>query len=626
MALHRSFLTQWMFATGDTQDCLSAARPVHVPHTWNIEAGHETYTGKGWYRLELPAGTCSAGERAFLRFRGAYRDTTVMAGCQTVLTHFGSGYTPFEVEITPYMTENRQTEIVVCVDNSFSHEALPYDRSFDWANDGGLIRPVELCRTGPAAIRDVRITARPEIPCMGRRQTCGAAFFGFRVWAGPCPCTISWALYRGADDSVTPLKETAVISGTLSGTGDAELVPFLLDDVVYWHFDRPELYTLVLRVYTENGSLSDTSRHVIGFRQLRVQGETWFFNGEAVRLPGMEWMPGSDPSFGMAEPRENLEKMLCLLKESNSVLTRFHWQQDDAVYDYCDRHGILVQEEIPFWGKQPEGDPDALWPAVSLQLTEMIHAHRHHPSIISWGVGNELSAQTWPVQHYIRRAVALAHALDPDRLSNYVTNTAFQCPRQDGTCEGDVLMINDYIGTWHEGFEQESAWHSLTDAHPGRVLVPSEYGLCEPAFPGGDPRREAIFLEKMASYRRIPAIAGTIYFCLNDYRTHMGEEGNGKMRRRVHGSADMLGRPKPSYFTVRKAYAPLEVTRTENSLVFQCRSDLPSYTVSGYLLKTSGGSVAVPDLAPGESWTYTGSDCSDTVSVFRPDGTPVLSV
>lgn len=43
--------------------------------------------------------------------------------------------------------------------------------------------------------------------------------------------------------------------------------------------------------------------------------------------------------------------MLLCLKESNSILTRFHWQQDDWVYDWCDRHGMLVQEEVPFWGQ-----------------------------------------------------------------------------------------------------------------------------------------------------------------------------------------------------------------------------------------------------------------------------------
>ena len=191
----------------------------------------------------------------------------------------------------------------------------------------------------------------------------------------------------------------------------------------------------------------------------------------------------------MAESRSKLQDMLLCLKDCNTVLTRFHWQQDDWVYDWCDRYGLLVQEEIPFWGKQPEGDPEKLWPVACRQMEEMISAHRHHPSIIAWGVGNELSAQTWPVQRYIRRAVAFIHEKDPDRLANYVSNTAFACPEQDGAGDGDILMINDYIGTWHQGLDQEGAWAELLDAHPGRAFVPSEFGLCEPAFSAGDAAR-----------------------------------------------------------------------------------------------------------------------------------------
>ena len=249
----------------------------------------------------------------------------------------------------------------------------------------------------------------------------------------------------------------------------------------------------------------------------------------------------------------------------------------------------------------------------------MISAHRHHPSIIAWGVGNELSAQTWPVQRYIRRAVAFIHEKDPDRLANYVSNTAFACPEQDGAGDGDILMINDYIGTWHQGFEQSSAWQALVDAHPGRVFIPSEFGLCEPAFEGGDPRRASIFLEKLAFYRTLPCIAGTIYFCLNDYRTHMGEEGKGRMKCRVHGSTDLYGTPKPSYETVSREYAPLVVSRVPGGLSFTCRNDLPAYTVSGYVFCCGGQTFPIPDLMPGESWFWEGTP-DDSACIERHSG------
>ena len=471
----------WLFAVGKTADCLKDGAPVTIPHTWSVDEDLQDYVGKGWYRTKVQRDP--AYERVFLRFRGAYRDAAVYAQNQLAGKHEGSGYTPFEVEITPFMNPDGETEITVSVDNRFSENALPYSRSFDWANDGGLYRPVECIRTGKARIQDVQLQAQPVILPNGKRKNEGPAVFGFRVTldgAGP-EDQVQWALYPGAEDSMIPLEDAPLLSGVLKN-GEA-LEPQVLPKVSYWHFDRPALYTLRLTALTDTENVSDEREIVFGFRELKLQGEKWYLNGEAVRLPGVEWMPGSDPEKGAAESREDIQKMLKLLKESNSVLTRFHWQQDDDVFDWCDRHGLLVQEEIPFWGKQPEGDPEALWPVVRQQLEEMISAHRHHPSIIAWGVGNELSAQREDVRKYIRKAVAYAKELDESRLVNYVTNTAWQNPFQDGAMDGDALCINDYIGTWHQGMEQESAWGGAVGGSSGKGLHsfrvrPVRTGLC----------------------------------------------------------------------------------------------------------------------------------------------------
>ena len=620
----KTLLKNWVFATGESADCLKDGAPVSVPHTWSVDESLQGYVGKGWYRTGLRSD--SSYERIFLRFRGAYRDAAVYVENQLVGKHEGSGYTPFEVEITPFINPDGETEITVSVDNSFSNNALPYSRSFDWANDGGLYRPVECIRTGKVRLQDVQLQAQPVILPNGKRQNEGPAVFGFRIGLDGAEWNdqVQWALYPGAEDSMIPLTDAPLLSGVLKN-GEA-LEPRILPKASYWHFDRLALYTLRLTAWTDEENVSDEREIVFGFRDLKLQGTKWYLNGEAVRLPGMEWMPGSDPEKGAAESREDIQKMLKLLKESNSVLTRFHWQQDDDVFDWCDRHGLLVQEEIPFWGKQPEGDPEALWPVVRQQLEEMITAHRHHPSIIAWGVGNELSAQREDVRKYIRKAVAYAKELDESRLVNYVTNTAWQNPFQDGAMDGDALCINDYIGTWHQGMEQESAWRELLEDHPGRVLIPSEFGLCEPAFAGGDPAREKIFLEKTASYRPKEQIAGTVYFCLNDYRTHMGEEGDGKLRRRVHGSADWQGNPKPSYFTVQREHAPLMVERTEKGIRFICRNDLPRYAVQGYYAMIGNERVALPDLQPGESYEWNGDIGKESISVFRPNSDFSLSV
>ena len=620
----KTLLKNWLFAAGENADCLKSGAPVTVPHTWSVDEALQDYVGKGWYRTKVQRD--SSYKRVFLRFRGAYRDAAVYVGKQLAGKHGGSGYTPFEVEITPFMNPDGETEITVSVDNSFSEHALPYSRSFDWANDGGLYRPVECIRTGRICIRYAQIQAQPVILPNGKRQNEGQAVFGFQIQLDGArqEDQVQFSLYSGAKDSIIPLADAPMLSGVLKN--GEKLEPQVLPNVSYWHFDRPALYTLRLTALTDGENVSDEREIVFGFRELKLHGTKWYLNGEAVRLPGMEWMPGSDPEKGAAESREDIQKMLKLLKESNSVLTRFHWQQDDDVFDWCDRHGLLVQEEIPFWGKQPEGDPEALWPVVRQQLEEMISAHRHHPSIIAWGVGNELSAPREDVRKYIRKAVAYAKELDESRLVNYVTNTAWQRPFQDGVMDGDALCINDYIGTWHQGMEQESAWGDLLEDHPGRAFIPSEFGLCEPAFAGGDTAREKIFLEKTASYRPKEQIVGTVYFCLNDYRTHMGEEGAGKLRRRVHGSADWKGNPKPSYYIVQREHTPLIVERTEKGIRFTCRNDLPRYAVQGYYAMIGNERVALPDLQPGKSYDLTDRLTNEPIRLYRFNGDLVLNI
>ncbi len=606
-------LDEWDFAVGNDMGCLGKAVRVTLPHTWNTREQLQNWHGRGWYRTKLPP--CEEGEkRTFVYFRGVYRDAEVYVEDRPVLKHEGSAYTPFGGEITRWLEGDGRGVLTVSADSRFSRSALPYDQSFDWADDGGIFRPVSCRRTGDGAILGCRIDTWPVIaPGSGKQRTAEAFLRAEAETDAPEGYRLEWKLEDGAGQTVRMGRADASPSVKLSER---------LESVSLWHFDSPALYTLRLTLKDAQDVPSDERSWRIGFREMKTAGERWLFNGEPVRLPGMEWMPGSNPDHGAAEPWGSQEKMLRLLRDSNSVLTRFHWQQDDRVLDWCDEHGLLVQEEIPFWGKQPEGDPEALWPVAKRQLREMIEAHRHHPCVVAWGVGNELSGQTKAVRRYVRRAVAEAGRLDGTRLVNYVTNTAWDCPFDDASCEGDVLMINDYIGTWHRGLEEETAWRSVLDAHPGRVLVPSEFGLCEPAFAGGDAERERIFLEKLDFYRKIDAIGGTVYFCLNDYRTHMGEDGAGRLRRRVHGSADWKGEPKPSYFTVKREYAPLTLERCDGGIRVRVRHDIPCYTAQGYVLTDGIRSVTIPDLTPlgREEWLCTFPLDPEKARILRPAG------
>ena len=135
------------------------------------------------------------------------------------------------VEITDALNTSGKTEITVSADNGFSDHALPYSRSFDWANDGGLFRPVECRSTGRICLWDLEVTAQPVILPTGKRQNQGQAVFGFRhvLDGARSGDTLQWSLHAGAADSMEAMEDAPLLSGTLHP--DEAFAPCVLRDI-----------------------------------------------------------------------------------------------------------------------------------------------------------------------------------------------------------------------------------------------------------------------------------------------------------------------------------------------------------------------------------------------------------
>ncbi|OMF33068.1 glycoside hydrolase family 2 protein [Paenibacillus sp. FSL H8-0259] len=538
---------------------------VSVPHTWNVQEGLEEYRGAGWYEQMLTVPDEWKDCRIRLSFEGAYRDTDIWVNGVEAGSHYNSGYTPFEADLTPYIHAGGGNRLVIRVDNSNSDVALPQGNSFDWADDGGLIRPVTLVVTGLASIQQLK-------------------------------------------------------------------------EVDLWHFDHPDLYELEIVLRTGD-QVQDRVVRPFGFREIVVKGHELWLNREPVRLMGVEWMPGSNPAAGMAEKQADLIAMLERLKEANCVITRFHWQQGNDLLDWCDRNGLLVQEEIPHWQQPAEPGKETFALALS-QAREMIGSHAHHPCIFAWGMGNELDGQSAVTLHYMEQLKAELLQLDPSRLINYVSNSVLYQPDRDATGAGDLLMWNEYIGTWHGDLDEHKVIRQIIADYPDKPIVVAEYGLCEPVFEGGDARRTGLLIEKTEIYRQYPQFAALIFFSLNDYRTQMGEEGEGKLKQRIHGSVDIYNRVKPSFAALREISSPLLLVELPVwhdgalEVTLTCRKDIPSYAVRDYYLTVSsageeGTRLVIPDMQPGDLLTLNlpvqpAPGQQQVLTVYRPNGFSVV--
>ena len=190
------------------------AHEVTIPHTINVEEGLEEYRGAIWYEthFEAPQGWQSAKVR--LNFGGVYRDMEAWLNGRFVGAHYDSGFAPFILDVTDGLVagENR---LVLRVDNSFSMRALPIERSFDWADDGGLIRGVSLEVLPQNGVGRVQIAARPQIEAFGSRVEKAAVEIEAKT-EGPA--------YR-----VSIFDEERLIA---EGPADA---PFLVPEMTLWH-------------------------------------------------------------------------------------------------------------------------------------------------------------------------------------------------------------------------------------------------------------------------------------------------------------------------------------------------------------------------------------------------------
>src|SRR5690606_24521191 len=260
----------------------------------------------------------------------------------------------------------------------------------------------------------------------------------------------------------------------------------------------------------------------------------------------------SNPLYGMAEPGAWIQHDHDDLKKLNCIFTRVHWQQDKRVLDYCDRHGILIQLEVPTWGgatfKRMTDQPSAPIMQYGLeQLEELIEREYNHPSVFSWGLCNEIGGQNPPAYNFAANMLKAAKKLDPYRLCSYASNSLQQTPEKDVSGLMDFVEWNEYYGSWYKGTveDMERNLEAIHKAFPDKPIVISEYGWCrcKPERKEGDTRLISILRSNNEVFRRHDYVGGLIFFSYNDYRTHIGDKGIGALKQRVHGVVDLYGAP-----------------------------------------------------------------------------------
>ncbi len=621
-----------------------------MPHTWQIDPEHSNYRGIAWYRRTFDALPDWRDSLVRVEFEAVFHSATIWVNGQLAGNHSRKGYTSFTFDISPQVRWGQPNVIAVRVDNAFNEHMLPRGRSSDWANDGGIFRPVQLLATPKTFVERVDVEAVPNLSSGEAAITIAAHCknTSAKTWSGAASCRVFDD--DGQSVEVNPVRHITIEAGKTEHLTLQEKLP----DAKLWHFDSPHLYGL--EVTLSDGRTEDTYETTFGIREFKIDNGKFHLNGEAVQLMGVERMAGSNPKFGMAEPTHRIERDHRDLKNLNCIFTRVHWPQDQRVLDYCDRHGILMQTEVPTWGaatfKGMGAQPDADIMENGLeQLHEMIGRDRNHPSVVVWGLCNEIDGQNPAAYQFAKRMLEEAKQIDPTRLCSYASHSLRQTPERDVAGLMDFIEANEYFGSWQKGDGKELSEHldTLHATFPGKPIVISEYGYCActPERPEGDDHRMEILRTHDEVMRSKNFVGGAIFFCYNDYRTHMGDRGTGPLQQRVHGVVDVYGAQKASYSVLRSESSPIESMTVENRenavhVVLKNRRTVPAYTLRGYSLMgvfygqgdipIEAQEVKLPELAAGQiakldlSFAQRDTPLHVRFEVLRPTGFSAHSV
>lgn len=466
-------LKRWQFSRDKAE-----WKEVNIPHDWAIDgpfdkkwdlqtvrieqngekkateksgrSGALPWIGKGYYKCTVNSAQFTNKDGVFtLQFDGAMAEPTVFVNGQKA-GYWAYGYNAFRLDITPLIKDG---------DNTIEVELENKEESSRWYPGAGLYRPVSLVITPKAhidpwatSIRTVGL--KQGVDNHGRDENQAAIDYETKLCVSPADaadlaCVIEILNDKGFMEAGShfDVPEDGIIKTELT-----------LSKPNLWTPETPYLYKVRTRLMRNHKVIDETITN-LGVRTVTVSREGGFqLNGVTRKIKGVCLHHDLGP-LGAAVNKAALIRQIKLMKDMGcDAIRTSHNMPSTMQMDLCDSLGMMVMAEsfdMWQWPKCKNGYSRFYKDWWRRDLQNLVLAHRLHPSIVMWSIGNEISEQGAKEGNRMTREMQdLVHSLDKtrpvtsgmDRIDNAISSGFAQVL--------DIPGINYRTQRYHAAYEK----------------------------------------------------------------------------------------------------------------------------------------------------------------------------
>ncbi len=457
----------WCFyrdAAGFPASLPEVCEAVCLPHTWNAtdgqDGGNDYFRGTCVYKKTLNKADLPEADCYYLELRGANSSADVYVN-GVKLAHHDGGYSTWRVDLSEVLVG--EVELAVAVDNSPNEQVYPQMADFTFY--GGLYRDVNLIAVSKSHFDldyygGTGLMITPVVK--GQNAEVEVKVF---VKGMTDEQKLVYTVYDKEENEIAKIESTDTTAH------------FDLRGVHLWHGRRdPYLYCCEVEL-VEGDTVVDNVCHRFGCRSFEIDPERGFIlNGEEYPLRGVS-RHQDRLGVGNALTHAHHEEDMDLICEVGATTIRLaHYQHDQYFYDLCDERGMVIWAEIPYISKHLPGGREN---TIS-QMKELVTQNYNHPSIVVWGLSNEISigGSDEDLLENHRILNDLCHEMDKTRLTTIAAVS--MCKMDDPyLLIPDVVSYNHYFGWYGGDTSMNGPWFDKFHAmHPTLPIGVSEYG-CE---------------------------------------------------------------------------------------------------------------------------------------------------